>query len=191
MRMRRTWLVLVLVLASTLAWAQQDSSPAPAVALGPDSEEISASDASAQPLVPGNLTDQMPPPAAGIYQELDNLLELSLKAGAGYVSNVGGGSGDEQYNFMPSIHFQELRSRGGWNLQYTPGIYFYQHSTGSTQFSNSASGTGDYNFTDRFHLRVRQDYFRATDPFAVVENSLPALGVLNGANPSRTASTRA
>ncbi len=181
MRMRRIWLVLLL--ASTLAWAQQDSSPAPAVALAPDSEEIPAADSSAQPLVPANLTDQMPPPAAGIYEELDNLLELSLKAGVGYVSNVNG-SGDEQYNLIPSIHFQELRSRGGWNLQYTPGIYLYQHSTGGSQFSNSASGTGDYDFTDRFHVRVRQDYFRSTDPFAVVENSQPALGVINSANPT-------
>ena len=180
MRMRRIWLALML--ASTLAWAQQDSSPAPAVALAPDSEEIPAS---AQPLVPANLTDQMPPPAAGIYEDLDNLLQLSLKAGVGYVSNVNGsGSGDEQYTLMPSIRFKELRSRGGWDLQYNPGIYFYQHSTETSQFSNSASGTGDYNFTDRFHVRVRQDYFRATEPFAAVENSLPSLGVLNGANPT-------
>lgn len=181
MRMRR--ICLVLLLASTLAWAQQDSSPAPAVALGAD--ESSASSAFAPPLVPANLTDQMPPPAAGIYEDLDNLLQLSLKAGVGYVSNVNGnGSGDEQYTLMPSIHFKELRSRGGWDLQYTPGIYLYQHSTGVNQFSNSASGTGDYNFTDRFHLRVRQDYFRATDPFAAVENSPPALGVLNSTNPT-------
>jgi hypothetical protein len=148
-------------------------------------DEAPASDVPAQPLVPASLTDQMPPPAAGLYEDLDNLLQLSLKAGVGYVSNVNGsGTGDEQYSLMPSIHFKELRSRGGWDLQYTPGINFYQHSTGSSQFSNSASGTGDYNFTDRFHLRVRQDYLRATDPFAAVENSPPALGVLNSTNPT-------
>lgn len=169
-------LCLILTIGSVLAWSQN--------AVVPNAPE----GATQQPLVPSNLTADMPQAAFARAGESPSALIGHFTVGAGYDDNAVFSSihktGDQRFLLAPGIQWVETRPRATWGLQYSPRVTIYQHSSLRDLDTQAFSGNMTFTPTERLRFHLRQDYVRTNDPFAQAESPLPSLGVLNSASPT-------
>jgi hypothetical protein len=144
----------------------------------------------AQAVIPAPLNGDMPAVTFQSEGKLTNAVVGTVSASTVLDDNINSSTtrpiSGMQYDLGTSIAFQQTRRRVTWGLTYSPSVDTYTHTTGRNLFNQFASASLQYDPTNRFSVRLRQDYLVSTNPFQQLGGGQlePSLGILNRPNDS-------